>query len=272
MTVSFNGDFSTGNDKQWKATGSGGGTQDSTTNKDTTNAHFGPLKFLQDQSGRPGWWGQFNVPAAPTVKQRCQVITSSHPIRHDVDDFITLRVHTAAGWTDGNPAWPIQIIEPNFQALGAGQANFCLILKPTHIGVALLAGKSYPSGSGPYVYEYRSNSEGANNNLPKMYAIPKGKFSTGIAYELIVHIKWKFDRTGIIETWYRPLGNANWTRTTSQAGFPTLQQNPDGTYKPTTIDCHQLYRGASQAACKVSMNGYTICDSFVAADAQLSGV
>jgi hypothetical protein len=270
--TTFNGDFSTGNESQWKATGSGGGKQDSSSHTDSASCHYGPLKFLEDQSGRPGWWGQFNVPASPSVKQRCQVITSSAPIRHDVDDYITVRVHTAAGWSDGSPSWPIQIIEPNFQALGKGQANFCLILKPDHIGVSLLAGRSYSSGS-PYAYEYRSSTAGSNNNLPKMYAVPKGQFITGIAYELIVHVKWKFDRTGAVEAWYRPLGQSpSWVQAASEHGFPTLQSNPDGTYKPTTIDCHQLYRGASKTACKISMNGYAIHSTLAEAQAFLDGV
>jgi hypothetical protein len=266
----FNGDFSTGDDSQWEGTGKNGGTQDSTSNADTAGCHFGELKFLQDQSGRPGWWGQFNVPASPSVKQRCQVITHYAPIRVDTDEYLTLRVHTAAGWTDGNPGWPVQIVEPNFQALGKGQANFTLLLKPTHIGVSLLAGKSYASGS-PYAYEFRSSTDGSNNNLPKMYAVPKGQFITGIAYELIVHVRWAFDRTGVVETWYRQLGSTwLWARTTSEHGFPTLQTNPDGTYKPTTQDCLQLYRGPSNTACKVSMNGYAVHRSFAEADAFLT--
>ena len=259
----FNGDFSTGDDSQWRATGPNGGTQDSGSNPDTGNCHFGPLKFLLDQSGRPGWWGQFNVPAAASVKQRCQVITHATPLRRDVDDYITLRVHTASGWSDGNPQWPVQLIEPNFQQLGNGVNQFTLVLKPTQLTAEFHSGVATTDGK-PYWYEYTPS------NMPPMEVIPAPTFQTGKAYELIIHIRWAFDSSGMIETWYRPLGAAVWAQTVSQSGFPTLQRYEDGSYPANNGgDVIQLYRGPSSSPCKVSMNGYQVCASFAEADGSL---
>ena len=275
ITVSppiFNGDFSTGDASQWRATGPNGGVQDSTSNEDTANCSFGPLKFLLDQSDRPGWWGQFNVPAQTSHKQRCQVITQSSPVRHDVDDYITLRVYVPPGWTDGSPQWPVQLIEPNFQGLGPNGVNqFTLVLKKTYIGVDLHSGIAFDAPN-PFWYEYISDpTNGGDGNLPPMYAIPKDAFTPGTAYELIVHIRWAFDLTGQIEIWYRTLGTTAWTQTVSQSGFPTLQIYADGDYPANNRgDVVQVYRGPSASPTEVWMNGYTRCDSFDSADAQLA--
>ena len=267
----FNGDFSTGDAGQWRATGPNGGLQDSTTHENTNSAWFGPLNFLKDQPGLPGWWGQFNVPAQASLKQRCQVITQSSPVRHDVDEYITLRVYVPPGWTDGSPQWPVQLIEPNFQGLGPNGVNqFTLVLKKTYIGVEVHSGIAHDAPN-PYWYEYMSDpTNHGTGNVPVMYAIPKGAFRLGTAYELIVHIRWAFDRTGQIETWYRTFGTTAWTRSVSQSGFPTLQTFPDGSYDADNRgDVLQVYRGPSASPTQVWMNGYTVCDSFDSADAQL---
>ena len=274
----FVGDFSTNDFSQWIMSGVGtaGGLQDSTRNKDTTTCHFGPLTLLP--SGRsilPVTVGQFRVPASPTVKQRCQVVSDNAPIRVDVDDFITLRLYVDPNWTDGSPQWPIQIIEPNFQALGPNKINqFTLIVKDTYVGVQIHTGIANKTGN-PYWYEYISDpSKPANaSNVPFMYAIPIGAFTKGVWHEIIVNIRWKFDKTGRIKTWHREFGTKAWTQTANQTGFPTLQRNPDGTYgKITQADVLQLYRGAAKSPTTLYMQGYTRSGSMVTARAYLDAI
>ena len=91
--------------------------------------------------------------------------------------------------------------------------------------------------TGTPAYQFNSNADITTRyvNLPKLYAVPPG-MQLGVWHELIIHAHWATDSSGKIDAWHRVKGQSGWTNTASLSGYPTLQDNPDGSYPGTTID------------------------------------
>jgi hypothetical protein len=91
----------------------------------------------------------------------------------------------------------------------------------------------------------------------------------GVWHELIVHVHWATDSTGVIETWHRLKGQTSWTKTASLTGYPTVMLNPDGTYPTATTDKIGAYRAQSTAPTSVWLDGFTRSQSFQTAASAL---
>ena len=91
----------------------------------------------------------------------------------------------------------------------------------------------------------------------------------GVWHELIVHCHWATDKSGLVEVWHRIKGQSTWTKTASLSGYPTLQTNPDGSYRTGTLDVLQAYRGSSTAPVTVWLDGFSRSQSLATAAANI---
>jgi hypothetical protein len=59
------------------------------------------------------------------------------------------------------------------------------------------------------------------------YVVPPGNLTANVWHEVILHIYYTLDNTGVVQAWHRLKGQAGWTKAVDMAGgFPTLQTGP----------------------------------------------
>lgn len=255
--ILFRGDFSTGNLSQWAI-------QDATTNPDTTICHFGTVKIdptVKSAGGKPS--ARFDLPASPTVKTRAQLIKSRQN-GLGTDDYYTFRFLLPPGWTAAGGVWGTQMAEVNYQVLHSSPGGPAIALQlhantldpnADWLTLSIAAGKI--GLKQPY---YPVNL--------KLDAIPPGQLALNVWHELILHVRWAQDNTGLAEIWHRLEGQSAWVKTLSSGGHPTLQTNPDGTLPLPTLDVIHAYRGPATVPTHFWQNGFTRSDSFADALAE----
>ncbi len=174
------------------------------------------------------------------------------------------------GWktsaSDVTGFWGVEIAQLNFQNLGPAARPS--LSRPTTDHVTLAHADRICAQQARY--QCQSNADSANRhlNLPKLYASRRA-MRFGVWHELIIHAHWATDSSGKIDAWHRIKGQRAWQKTASLRGYPTLQDNPDGSYPSTTIDMIGAYRGPSHAPTSVWLDGFSRSGSFAAAAAHL---
>ena len=211
---------------------------------------------------------RFDLPADSTHLTRCQVITK-RPVNAGGDDYYSLMFYLPDGWTTGitPPQFGVLIAQLNLQNLGPGGPTISLVAFPDHVTLVMQTGIT-TTGKPAYQYESNADIRSRYLNLPKLYAVPPG-MQLGVWHELIIHAHWATDSSGKIDAWHRIKGKKAWKKTASLRGYPTLQDYPDGTYPPTTIDMIGAYRVRSAAPTSVWLDGFTRSGSFATAAAHL---
>jgi hypothetical protein len=112
------------------------------------------------------------------------------------------------------------------------------------------------------------------NDLPGTISIPGGiqaipaPMALGVWHDLIVHVRWATDSSGVVEAWHRLAGGA-WAKTVTITGYPTLQwddTHPIATMASwVTSDKIGAYRGASTVPLSVWQDGFCIGSTFASA-------
>lgn len=248
--ILFRGDFSTGDLRQWVI-------QDASNHVDTTVCHFGTVKIdptVKSAGGKPS--ALFDLPISPTVKTRAQLITH-RSVGLGTHDYYTYRFLLPVGWTAASGVWGTSMSAVNYQVLHSspGGPAISLQLHTDKLSLAIQAGQIRTSA--PY---YPVSL--------RLDAIPPGQLALNVWHEVILHVHWTQDNTGVAETWHRLEGQTAWVKTQSSSGHPTLQTNPDGTLPPGTIDVIHAYRGPSGVPTHFWQNGFTRSDSLADALAE----
>jgi hypothetical protein len=55
------------------------------------------------------------------------------------------------------------------------------------------------------------------------YAVPPGQLALGVWHELVCHVHYATDSSGVYECWHRVKGATSWTLTGRYSGVPTVQ-------------------------------------------------
>jgi hypothetical protein len=91
----------------------------------------------------------------------------------------------------------------------------------------------------------------------------------GLWHELVVHVHWATDSSGLVAVWHRLKGQRAWKRTAFLTGYPTLAVDENGNYPLRTGDKIGAYRARSFAPTSVWLDGFSRSHSFAAAAANL---
>jgi len=60
-------------------------------------------------------------------------------------------------------------------------------------------------------------------SMPAQYAVPPGQLTFGVWHELVCHIHFAVDSSGVFECWHKLKGQTAWTKTGAYTGYPTVQ-------------------------------------------------
>jgi len=184
------------------------------------------------------------------------------------DDYYGLMVRFPSEWREPSPAtWGLAIAQFNYQniwgspvMLAAHADDIELVLKS---GLCTSVSTSKPGCT------YAS---GRGGNLARMAAVPVS-LALEVWHELIVHVRWTTDSSGIIEVWHRLKGGGTWNKTVSLSGYPTLQwtaeEGPEAIANSTTFDSIGAYRGHADFPLTVWHDGFVRTTSFAAAASAL---
>jgi hypothetical protein len=96
----------------------------------------------------------------------------------------------------------------------------------------------------------------------------------GVWHELVVHVHWATDSSGVVDVWHKIQGARHWDRTYHVSGVPTMQwapcclradgQDADGT-TGFTSDKIGVYRLPNGKAVSLWNGGFAVASSFDAA-------
>jgi polysaccharide lyase-like protein len=201
----------------WKA--GGGGAQ--CANYGTPSgggSHYRGDFFLDNSNvGQGATSGRFVLAAQSTYPlEVCDIITG--PVKNTVgtDGYYGLMVYTPTGFSIGGFGDVIEGL--HFVNVYAAPIN--LVLRTGHLAIDLESGPCTTSGCA-----YRNGSSCTPSPSVSCLA-PKDvipSLNPGQWYEIITHVHWASDPSGLVETWYRPKGATNWAATARYSGIPTQQ-------------------------------------------------
>jgi polysaccharide lyase-like protein len=258
----FKGDFETGDVSQWTW-----GAQCANTSSGSMLFTRGTVTVQSDVVGEGAHAARFDLPAAPSDRTACEVL-SPRPIGVGTSDYYGLMVRFPTDWREPSPpSWGLGIAQLNYEGIWGAPVTLSAYADT----VALVL------QSGPCNSVYTSNpgcrnSSGLGGNLPRMYAVP-APLALGVWHELIVHVRWATDSSGLVDAWHRLKGSSSWTKTVSLTGYPTLEwttdTGPEGIVSRTTADKIGAYRGNADFPLSVWHDGFVRTSSFDAAAAAL---
>ena len=192
--VLFDGSFDAGTYKPWTV------PQCANYGHQQTTRTFGNFYVTGTRVGQGKYAGLFTLPADPNHLTRCELLT-----RRDVnvggDDFYSLMVYLPKKWSPGtNAFWGVEIAQFNWE--GMPGAPVSLEAHADHVTLVL------ESGVCGKPCRYRSNADAPKANLPPLYAI-RPAMTLGVWHELIVHVHWATDSSGLVAVWHRVKGAKN---------------------------------------------------------------
>jgi Polysaccharide lyase len=261
--VAFTGDFEAGDHKQWTW---GAQCANSGVPSDEL-AVRGTITVQSAIVGQGRYGARIDLPAAPDGKSACETL-SKRPIGLGTDDYYGLMVRFPSGWREPSSAeWGLAIAQFNFQNIWGPPVM--LTAHADHIRLVLQSGLCngvYTSNPGC------AYSSGAGGNVARMVAVAS-PLALNAWHQLIVHVRWKTDASGMIEVWHRLQGSNSWNKTVSLTGYPTVQWTPDkgpqAIANLTTSDKIGAYRGKATFPLSVWHDGFVRTTSFTAAAAAL---
>jgi polysaccharide lyase-like protein len=256
-SVVFDGSFESGTLAPWP------GAQCANTGVPSrADAVRGTVTVQSDTVGEGEYAARFDLPAAP-VLQACEALIG-RPIGVGSDDYYGLMIRLPSGWLEPSPVnWGLEIAQFNFENIWGSPV--ALMVHADWIEIVLQSGLCNSVYTASPGCAYTSARAG---NLPRMAAVPT-PLQLEVWHELIVHVRWTTDASGIIEVWHRLKGGNSWKKTVSLRGYPTLQWTtdypPQEIAKGTTVDKIGAYRGHADFPLTVWHDGYVRTTSFTAA-------
>ena len=101
-----------------------------------------------------------------------------------------------------------------------------------------------------------------------VYVIPS-LMQLGVWHELVIHVHWATNASGLVEVWHRLKGQSTWAKTAGLSGYPTLATSPSGSYPTRTGDKIGAYRGYWYRPTSVWMDAFTRSSSFTTAASKM---
>lgn len=267
--LAFDGSFSTGL-TPW--TTGGGGAQCANYGTQSKSPRLrGTFAFDTSTVGVGTASGRFTLPADSNPGtfplEACNLINAAQPIGLGTDDYYGLMVYVPQGWTIANQAfYGVEIMEYHFQNVYGAPVSFQL--HPDHITLALQTGACSNHATVKPGCAFHSNADNPNGvpgNLPGYHVIPTGALVQGAWNEVLMHVHWASDNTGVIQTWYKVKGASTWTPSANVSGIPTVQWDmTTGCCYSNALDETEAYTAALSAPLTLWLDQQVTGTSFAA--------
>lgn len=253
-SVYFTGDWETGNISPW------------TWGAQCDNyglSSGGSLNFVSDIVGQGSTAGRFDL-SASSQSNSCEVLRK-RTLNLGADEYYGMMFRLPTNWQEPSPAgWGLVLAQLNFQNVWG--APVMIRAHANHVSLVTQTGYCSDVYSAKPGCRY---SSGPGGNLPQMHAVPS--VTPGAWHELVIHVRWANDASGVVEVWHRLKGESAWTKTVSLSGYPTVQWSEDqpvNTNQPTS-DKFGAYRAAANFPLSVWQDGAVIGTSFDAVSSRL---
>jgi len=256
------GDFETGNISQWDW-----GAQCANTGVPSSGSFVSGTITVQSEIVAQGKYGaRIDLPAA-AIYNSCETL-QRRPIGVGTDDYYGLMVRFPSDWREPSPTgWGLSLAQLNYENIWGAPVS--LLAHANHVALVMASGLCNTVNTSTPGCAY---SSGLNGNVAPMVAVP-APLALEAWHELVVHVRWTTDSSGIIEVWHRLKGGGAWNKTVSLSGYPTLQwnaeQGPEAIISGKTIDKIGAYRGHADFPLTVWHDGFVRTTSFAAAAAAL---
>jgi Polysaccharide lyase len=216
--------------------------------------------------GQGGHAARFDLPAADAFTA-CETL-HKRLIGLGSDDYYGLMVRFPSDWREPSPVgWGLSIAQLNFENIWG--TPVMLAAHADRVSLVMQSGLCRAVSTSTPGCAY---SSGPSGNVAPMTAVP-APLALGVWHELIVHVRWTTDSSGMIEAWHRLEGGASWVKTVSLRGYPTVQwtaeQGPGALAGSVTSDKIGAYRGRADFPLTVWQDGFVRTTSFASAAAAL---
>jgi hypothetical protein len=256
-TTLFTGDFETGDISQWNW---GGQCYNTGLQNDTAfNRGTVLIKTAYAQQGAYG--ARFTLNKDNSKPQACEVLEHRPLV---IDTYYGLVVKVISGTTN---AWGTATAQFEYQGITGPPEGLFIENSTTESEAApnamLMAIQTGHCNQGGPCDTVGSRYDTTGGVTSRQYAVPPGAFVVGTAYEIICHIHFAFDTTGIYECWYRVKGTTAWTLGGRYSGVPTVQWTSTPHMQPEDVSKIGAYRpadGSSQWI--VDLDGFTASTTF----------
>jgi hypothetical protein len=259
--IMFNGDFESGGISPWAA-------QCANTSSAPVLFTRGTVTVQSEIVAQGKYAARIDLPAAPRDRTACETL-SKRPIGIGTDDYYGLMVRFPPGWREPSPAgWGLAIAQLNYQ--GIWGSPVMLTAHADRIALVMQSGlcRSVDTNNPGCAY-----SSGPGGNLRSLVAV-RAPLALDAWHQLIVHVRWATDSSGVIEVWHRRKGARTWTRTVSLRGYPTVQwtseEKPQAIGSSVTTDKIGAYRDQAEFSLTVWHDGFVRARSFAATASALS--
>ena len=252
-TVQFVGDWESGDLSQW--------TWTQCTSAPTPD--YGTLNVVTRPVARGKFAARFDLPASDR-NHSCEVLRR-RTLAVGSDDWYGLEVRLPMNWQSPSRAgWGLVIAQFNFQ--GIWGAPVSLVATAGTVNLVLQSGLCNDVNSPRPGCAFSSGTAG---NVSSLVVVPQ-PIARDRWHQLIVHVKWASDSSGLIEAWHRLRGSTKWIPRVRRNGWPTVQwsaQRPP-TYQGT-VDKIGAYRGKAAFPLSVWHDTFVVGASFGAVAAKL---
>jgi hypothetical protein len=250
----FTGDFESGDVSQWTW-----GAQCANTSSNQMLFKRGTITVQSEIVAQGKYAARIDLPAAPSDKTACETL-SKRQIGLGTDDYYGLMVRFPTEWREPSAIWTgLWIAQLNYQ--GIAGSPVILVARANHIALILQSGLCRPGAGCAY-------SSGPGGNVKRMFAVP-APMALGAWHQLIVHVRWTTDSSGVIEVWHRVKGRRGWSKTGSLRGYPTVQWTSDEERRAiagsVTSDKIGAYRAHADFPVTVWHDGFVRARSFASA-------
>jgi hypothetical protein len=263
----FTGDFETGDLSQWNW-----GSQCSNTGTSSDGSIVrGPVSVESSLVGEGGFAARFDLPANG-LRQACEVLDHRPLV---TDTYYSLMFYLPASGQTTN-SWGTTLAQLNYQGIW-GPPEGLFAVNSTTLGEAVPNAVIMVLQSG-FCYSVYSSSPGCTNvasvyqstlSMPAQYAVPPGQLTLGVWHELVCHIHFAVDSSGVFECWHKLKGQTAWTKTGSYTGYPTVQWTATPKLPSEDVDKIGAYRPGDSTAWTQYMDGFRAGTSFNAVAATL---
>jgi Polysaccharide lyase len=261
--ILFKGDFEPGDVSQWNW-----GAQCANTGVPSSGSSVRGTITVQSEIVAQGKYAaRIDLPGA-SVYTACETLTRRR-IGVGTNDYYGMMVRFPTVWQKPSPSNNgLVIAQLNFQNIWGSPVS--LRAHADHVALTLSSGLCNSVFTSKPGCAY---SSGPGGNVKPMLAV-SAPLALGVWHQLIIHVRWATDSSGVLEVWHRLKGSGNWRKTVVRRGNPTLQWTRKVGRRrianATTADKIGAYRGHSTFPLAIWHDGFVRTRSFAATAAALA--
>jgi Polysaccharide lyase len=157
-------------------------------------------------------------------RSACEMLTG-HTAKTGDNIYYSMAVRFPSGWS-GHDDWSHRTTNAFFAYDNVGASGPITVDSYTNRVVLSLAAGNCLLGVGcDYDNSCGHECTGHSNNvvcIPSCQIVPSGQLTLSVWHQIIVHVYETPRADGLVEAWWRPKGEANWNKTVTMSGMPTM--------------------------------------------------